>query len=133
VRDYPFPGARVRCFCHFAVPCPCRRAAEARPYDALQTGRPLAWLACHHLFDVFECVCDSSAGTACAAVSRRSIERRRRQVPAYFALILRAFSVIEGIALRVDPSYSIVKARPRSLSMDTDACSRFVDSRRHCM
>ena len=31
------------------------------------------------------------------------------QVPAYFALILRAFSVIEGIALRVDPSYSIVK------------------------
>ena len=30
------------------------------------------------------------------------------QIPSYFALILRAFSVIEGIALRVDPSYSIV-------------------------
>ncbi|KAK9823974.1 hypothetical protein WJX72_006718 [[Myrmecia] bisecta] len=31
------------------------------------------------------------------------------QVPAYFALILRCFSVIEGIALRVDPDYAIVK------------------------
>lgn len=31
------------------------------------------------------------------------------QIPSYFALILRAFSVIEGIALRVDPSYAIVK------------------------
>ena len=31
------------------------------------------------------------------------------EVPAYFALILRAFSVIEGIALRVDPQYAIVK------------------------
>ena len=31
------------------------------------------------------------------------------QIPSYFALILRAFSVIEGIALRVDPSYSIVQ------------------------
>ena len=31
------------------------------------------------------------------------------QVPSYFALILRCFSVIEGIALRVDPSYSIVQ------------------------
>ena len=30
------------------------------------------------------------------------------QIPSYFALILRAFSVIEGIALRADPSYSIV-------------------------
>ncbi|GFR43298.1 hypothetical protein Agub_g4364, partial [Astrephomene gubernaculifera] len=30
------------------------------------------------------------------------------QVPPFFALILRAFSVIEGIALRVDPAYSIV-------------------------
>ena len=30
------------------------------------------------------------------------------QVPSYFALILRAFSVIEGIALRADPQYSIV-------------------------
>lgn len=30
------------------------------------------------------------------------------QIPAYFALILRAFSTIEGIALRADPSYSIV-------------------------
>ena len=29
-------------------------------------------------------------------------------VPAYFALILRAFSTIEGIALKVDPSYAIV-------------------------
>ncbi|KXZ45805.1 hypothetical protein GPECTOR_50g599 [Gonium pectorale] len=29
-------------------------------------------------------------------------------VPPFFALILRAFSVIEGIALRVDPNYSIV-------------------------
>ena len=31
------------------------------------------------------------------------------QIPSYFALILRAFSVIEGIALRVDPGYSIVQ------------------------
>ena len=31
------------------------------------------------------------------------------QIPSYFALILRAFSVIEGIALRVDPQYSIVQ------------------------
>ena len=31
------------------------------------------------------------------------------QVPSYFALILRAFSVIEGIALRADPTYSIVQ------------------------
>ncbi|KAK9801392.1 hypothetical protein WJX73_005895 [Symbiochloris irregularis] len=31
------------------------------------------------------------------------------QVPSYFALILRCFSVIEGIALRVDPQYSIVQ------------------------
>ena len=31
------------------------------------------------------------------------------QIPSYFALILRAFSVIEGIALRADPSYSIVQ------------------------
>ncbi|KAL3139585.1 hypothetical protein ABBQ38_003904 [Trebouxia sp. C0009 RCD-2024] len=30
-------------------------------------------------------------------------------IPPYFALILRAFSVIEGIALRVDPDYAIVK------------------------
>lgn len=30
-------------------------------------------------------------------------------VPPYFALILRAFSVIEGIALRVDPDYAIVQ------------------------
>ena len=37
-------------------------------------------------------------------------------MPAYFALILRAFSVIEGIALRVDPTYSIVKvATPAAL------------------
>ena len=33
----------------------------------------------------------------------------RAQIPSYFALILRAFSVIEGIALRVDPGYSIVQ------------------------
>ncbi|GMH38694.1 hypothetical protein BSKO_06578 [Bryopsis sp. KO-2023] len=32
------------------------------------------------------------------------------QVPTFFALILRAFSVIEGIALRVDPEFSIVMA-----------------------
>ncbi|EIE22124.1 ABC1-domain-containing protein [Coccomyxa subellipsoidea C-169] len=31
------------------------------------------------------------------------------RIPSYFALILRAFSVIEGIALRVDPQYSIVQ------------------------
>ena len=30
-------------------------------------------------------------------------------IPPYFALILRAFSVIEGTALRVDPDYAIVK------------------------
>ena len=32
-----------------------------------------------------------------------------RQIPPFFALILRAFSVIEGIALGVDPDYAIVK------------------------
>ena len=32
------------------------------------------------------------------------------QVPTYFALILRAFSVIEGIGLRADPTYSIVRS-----------------------
>ena len=32
------------------------------------------------------------------------------QIPSYFALILRAFSVIEGIALRSDPKYAIVQA-----------------------
>lgn len=31
------------------------------------------------------------------------------EIPSYFALILRAFSVIEGIALRVDPTYAIVQ------------------------
>jgi len=30
-------------------------------------------------------------------------------IPPYFALVLRAFSVIEGIALKVDPEWSIVK------------------------
>lgn len=30
-------------------------------------------------------------------------------IPPYFALILRAFSVIEGIALAVDPGYGIVR------------------------
>jgi hypothetical protein len=32
-------------------------------------------------------------------------------IPSFFALILRAFSVIEGIALTVDPDYSIVQVR----------------------
>lgn len=42
------------------------------------------------------------------------------QIPSYFALILRAFSVIEGIALRVDPQYSIVQVSPRALfTLDT--------------
>lgn len=36
------------------------------------------------------------------------------RIPAFFALILRAFSVIEGIALAVDPDYAIVQV---SLSM----------------
>lgn len=31
------------------------------------------------------------------------------QVPSFFALILRSFSVIEGIALQVDPNYAIVQ------------------------
>jgi predicted unusual protein kinase regulating ubiquinone biosynthesis (AarF/ABC1/UbiB family) len=31
-------------------------------------------------------------------------------IPPYFALILRAFSVLEGIGLEVDPDYSIVNA-----------------------
>ncbi len=30
-------------------------------------------------------------------------------MPPFFALILRCFSVIEGIALKVDPDYSIVR------------------------
>jgi aarF domain-containing kinase len=30
------------------------------------------------------------------------------RIPPFFALILRAFSVIEGTALGVDPDYSIV-------------------------
>lgn len=38
------------------------------------------------------------------------------QIPSYFALILRAFSVIEGIALRVDPDYSIVQVSQRLIS-----------------
>jgi aarF domain-containing kinase len=29
-------------------------------------------------------------------------------IPPYFALILRAFSVLEGIGLEVDPDYTIV-------------------------
>ena len=42
------------------------------------------------------------------------------QIPSYFALILRAFSVIEGIALRVDPQYSIVQVSTYALStLDT--------------
>lgn len=39
----------------------------------------------------------------------RLMLRLLTQIPSYFALILRAFSVIEGIALRVDPGYSIVQ------------------------
>jgi aarF domain-containing kinase len=35
-------------------------------------------------------------------------------IPPFFALILRAFSVIEGIALTVDPDYSIVQVGPHS-------------------
>jgi aarF domain-containing kinase len=35
-------------------------------------------------------------------------EQVRFQLPPYFVLILRAFSVIEGIALKVDPEYSII-------------------------
>jgi len=31
------------------------------------------------------------------------------RIPPYFALILRAFSVIEGIALTVDPAYAIIR------------------------
>lgn len=31
------------------------------------------------------------------------------RVPPFFALVLRAFSVIEGIALTVDPDYAIVQ------------------------
>ena len=31
------------------------------------------------------------------------------QIPPFFALIVRTFSVIEGIALEVDPNYSIVR------------------------
>ena len=38
-------------------------------------------------------------------------------MPSYFALILRAFSVIEGIALRVDSQYSIVQVWPYKLDM----------------
>jgi len=36
-------------------------------------------------------------------------------IPPFFALILRAFSVIEGIALAVDPDYSIVQVRERGV------------------
>jgi predicted unusual protein kinase regulating ubiquinone biosynthesis (AarF/ABC1/UbiB family) len=35
-------------------------------------------------------------------------------IPPFFALILRAFSVIEGIALTVDPDYSIVQVGNRA-------------------
>jgi aarF domain-containing kinase len=31
------------------------------------------------------------------------------RIPPFFTLILRAFSVIEGIALAVDPDYAIVQ------------------------
>lgn len=40
---------------------------------------------------------------------------------AFFALILRAFSVIEGIALTVDPDYSIVQVR--AARRETCGCS----------
>lgn len=33
------------------------------------------------------------------------------RIPPFFTLILRAFSVIEGIALAVDPDYAIVQVR----------------------
>lgn len=36
------------------------------------------------------------------------------RIPPFFALILRAFSVIEGIALAVDPDYAIVQVRKAS-------------------
>lgn len=36
-------------------------------------------------------------------------EQVKFRLPPYFVLILRAFSVIEGIALKVDPDYSIIK------------------------
>jgi aarF domain-containing kinase len=43
---------------------------------------------------------------------RRKIRKLNEEVkfrlPPYFVLILRAFSVIEGIALKVDPGYSII-------------------------
>ncbi|KAL4435049.1 hypothetical protein ABPG77_003874 [Micractinium sp. CCAP 211/92] len=39
----------------------------------------------------------------------RMTARYEFRVPPYFALILRTFSVIEGIALQADPDYSIVK------------------------
>jgi aarF domain-containing kinase len=43
---------------------------------------------------------------------RRKIRKLNEEVkfrlPPYFVLILRAFSVIEGIALKVDPRYSII-------------------------
>ena len=44
------------------------------------------------------------------------------QIPSYFALILRAFSVIEGIALRSDPKYAIVQA---SLNIDLKSATCF--------
>jgi hypothetical protein len=37
------------------------------------------------------------------------------RIPPFFALILRAFSVIEGIALAVDPDYAIVQVGVVSL------------------
>jgi aarF domain-containing kinase len=40
------------------------------------------------------------------------------RIPPFFALILRAFSVIEGIALAVDPDYAIVQVG-RLLMMHT--------------
>jgi aarF domain-containing kinase len=39
---------------------------------------------------------------------RKLNEEVRFRLPPYFVLILRAFSVIEGIALKVDPGYSII-------------------------
>jgi aarF domain-containing kinase len=39
---------------------------------------------------------------------RKLNEQVKFRLPPYFVLILRAFSVIEGIALKVDPQYSII-------------------------
>ena len=60
----------------------------------------------------------SDPGKGADTGSRLDAERRRKvralneqvkfRLPPYFVLILRAFSVIEGIALKVDPQYAII-------------------------